>query len=92
MGKTHAQDANYCIQVSVFDDVIVCRLEAELEEARLQHEAELEAELSRQEAAAAERMATELERNQREAEQQLSQQRDEYETRLADLEKTLVRC
>ena len=61
-------------------------MEQELEEARLQHEAELKRKLEE----ADKTRKSEVERTKQQAEQELNMQRDEYEDRLAELEKGLV--
>lgn len=70
--------------------MFVARLEAELEEARRKHEEEMRVELERQETEAQLRMDEELEKKTREANQQLNQQRNLYEDRLAQLNQLLV--
>lgn len=63
-----------------------CRLEAELEEARKQHEEQMERELQRQRNQAEQ----ELQRNKQQADLKLSLQKHVYEDRLADLQQQLV--
>ncbi|KAI0241565.1 hypothetical protein LSAT2_023593 [Lamellibrachia satsuma] len=83
----HCQDTSAS---SVMEHCDVCdRLEAELEEARRKHEEEMRVELERQETEAQLRMDEELEKKTREANQQLNQQRNLYEDRLAQLNQLL---
>ncbi len=66
------------------------RLQAELEEAKKQHQEEMEVELERQKSAARMQMLQELERKKQEADIELNLKKSEYEDKMADLEKSLV--
>ena len=70
--------------------VLLHRLEAELDDARRKHETQLRVELERQEAESRQRMAAELAKKTRQADEQLNEQRDLYEDRLAELNDLLV--
>ncbi len=65
---------------------VCCRHQAELDEAKQKHHAELQ----RTQSEAQQQMHAELERKRQEAERLLNEQRSQYEDKLSELEKGLV--
>ena len=61
-----------------------------MDDARRKHETQMRVELERQEAESRQRMAAELAKKTRQADEQLNEQRDLYEDRLAELNDLLV--